>query len=82
MSKSATTEYYNGYWTERPGWTPHPSVTPLKRRLVTRLVNEHTDVLDIGCGDGAHYGQALASIARSYRGLDVSQVAVEVVQQR
>lgn len=81
MGKSAATEYYNDYWTERPGWTPHPFLTPLKRQLFTRLINEHTDVLDIGCGDGAHYGQALASIARSYHGLDVSEVAVEAALQ-
>ena len=82
MSKSDAIEYYNDYRTEHPGCTPHPSLTPLKRQLFTRLIDEHTDDLDFGCGGGAHYGQVLASITRSCHGLDASEVSVEVAREQ
>jgi methionine biosynthesis protein MetW len=80
MEKSRTTQFYNEYWSAREGWTPHPKLTLLKREVFTRLVTDQTIVLDVGCGDGAHYGKALASIARAYHGLEVSETAVAIAQ--
>ena len=34
-------------------------------------------MLDVGCGDGAHYGRHFASIVKEYHGLDVSEAAVK-----
>ncbi|HLF28877.1 MAG TPA: class I SAM-dependent methyltransferase [Anaerolineae bacterium] len=80
MAKSITSAYYDDYWSRHTGWTPHPSLTTLKRKLFTRFVTPHTVVLDVGCGNGVHYGRDLASIAPEYYGLDISEVAVETAQ--
>ena len=81
MSESIVTRYYNDYWAVSEGWTPHPSLSPLKRKILTRWITRQSSVLDVGCGDGAHYGRLLATIAHAYYGLDVSQVAVDVARQ-
>lgn len=74
---SVTTDYYNDYWTENPHWMPAAELSSLQRQLFLRLVKPESVVLDLGCGDGSHYGAALSQIARAYYGLDVSQVAVD-----
>lgn len=81
MNHTAYTDFYNDYWSERDKWMPNPSLTPLQRQLFTRLITRDTIVLDVGCGDGGHYGRELATIAREYHGLDVSPAAVETARQ-
>ena len=81
MNKPSVADYYHDYWAARDGWTPHPSLTPLKREIFSRFISRQTVALDVGCGDGAHYGRALAAFAREYHGLEISDVAVAVAQQ-
>lgn len=81
MGQPLFSRYYNDYWTKRDGWTPHPSLSPLKRKLFSRFVTPQMVVLDVGCGDGAHYGEWLATLARAYYGLDISDAALQVARQ-
>lgn len=81
MSKSAAKVYYDDYWTRREGWTPHPALSSLQRRIFAQSINERMTVLDVGCGDGEHYGRWLATVAEKYHGLDVSQTAVDAARQ-
>jgi methionine biosynthesis protein MetW len=81
MNKSKITDFYEAYWTPREGWTPQPQLTPFKRKLFERFITAQTTVLDVGCGDGAHYGRRLAALAQAYHGLDISDQAVAVAQQ-
>ncbi|MCA1554138.1 MAG: methyltransferase domain-containing protein [Chloroflexi bacterium] len=74
---TSTSEYYNHYWSPTEGWSPVATLSPLKRGLIHRIVRSGDAVLDVGCGDGAHYGRLLASTAGRLDGLDVSKVAVE-----
>ncbi|MCS6910403.1 MAG: class I SAM-dependent methyltransferase [Anaerolineales bacterium] len=46
-----------------------------------RYITPTSVALDVGCGDGAHYGRLLAGIAREYHGLEISEMAVQVAQQ-
>ncbi len=82
MSKSPLTSFYDDYWAQHAGWSPHPSLTSLKRKLLIRFVTSQTLVLDVGCGDGSHYGGALAAVAQEYHGLEVSVQAVQAAQSK
>jgi methionine biosynthesis protein MetW len=82
MSQSSPSQYYSGFWREHvDGWTPQAALTPLKWKLFSRFVTPETTVLDVGCGDGSHYGRWLASIAHEYHGLDISDAAVASARQ-
>ncbi len=80
MKKPSLDRFYDDYWASRDGWTPHPSLSPIKRQLLTRLITNQSVVLDVGCGDGTHYGKTFASVATTYYGLEVSSIAAEIAQ--
>ena len=80
MSKSPIVKYYDRYWAPGGDWSPTPTLSPLKRNLLARFVAPNTCVLDVGCGDGGHYGRLLAAMASEYHGLDVSEIAVEAAK--
>ncbi len=61
-------------------WLPNPSVSPRQRQLFMEFVKPETVVLDVGCGNGEHYGRFLASITPEYYGVDISDAAIEVAQ--
>ena len=70
-------QYYDYYWQTMRQDLPTPAITPLQKQLFSTYVTPETAVLDVGCGDGQHYGYFLASITSAYYGIDVSDVAVE-----
>ncbi|MBI5650223.1 MAG: methyltransferase domain-containing protein [Chloroflexi bacterium] len=78
MPAQTTETHYNSYWTPDPtSWSPHPTLTPRKLALFEQLISKTSVVLDVGCGDGMHYGARFAHVAQAYHGLDVSSVAVQ-----
>lgn len=71
----STSEYYDNYWRglqQGDGW----QLQPMVRDLFNRYVTSATRVLDAACGDGQHYGLHLASRAKEYLGLDISEAAL------
>ena len=81
MDNSKTTNYYNEYWARQDGWMPRVAISQLQQKIFADLITPASIVLDLGCGDGMHYGRVLAQTTLAYHGLDVSQVAVELACQ-
>jgi methionine biosynthesis protein MetW len=78
MPTKRTEAIYDAYWSPQShGWAPHPTLSPLLRNLLEQLISKESFVLDIGCGDGMHYGAEFARIAQAYYGVDASSVAVQ-----
>lgn len=75
------TRYYDDYWKQMREWLPHPAVSARQRQLFAAYVKPDSVVLDVGCGNGEHYGRDLATITPEYYGVDVSDVAVAAAQE-
>lgn len=73
-------QYYNDYWETMREWLPNPAVTSRQRKLFAAFVKPEAVVLDVGCGNGDHYGRFLATITPTYYGVDISDIAVEVAR--
>lgn len=69
---------YDSYWRQGIGsWCPSETILKEERRqFLIKHVPSSARVLDIGCGDGGHYGKLLATLADTYNGVDVSSEAV------
>ncbi|MEM3399439.1 MAG: class I SAM-dependent methyltransferase [Candidatus Micrarchaeia archaeon] len=67
-------KYYEYYWT---AMKPHCEITHAKKDAFTLLKGKK--VLDVGCGDGEHYGKALAKECQLY-GIDISNEAVSIAR--
>jgi methionine biosynthesis protein MetW len=78
-----TEEYYRSYWGQGlDNWTPR--LTPLydgETRVLARYIREGAAVLDVGCGDGK-VARALASKNVTYRGIDISQDALDLCKEQ
>lgn len=74
---SETTSYYDNYWDRAHGWTPADVLDAELARWLRPLAVEGRRVLDVGCGDGERYAQALVAAGVELHGVDPSQVAVE-----
>lgn len=80
MTHDRQNKYYDIYWANQE-WRPAAYLSPvMKARLKHHLLSGHS-VLDVGCGDGQHYGKFLASIVKSHIGLDVSSTALRSASQ-
>ena len=71
--------YYETYW-EPEDWIGSRFSGRLRNILEKHV--RGAAVLDAGCGDGGTYGTWLASVARSYAGVDISARAVERARAR
>jgi len=69
-------QYYARYWTDGEGWTPEVTLHPAFAACFRRYLTPRTVLLDVGCGDGGHYGATVAKEVKTYHGLDVSPEAV------
>lgn len=65
--------YYDAYWGDK---TFSYKISITKRALFAQYCTPSARVLDVGCGNGEHYGKALAKRCRRYVGLDISKRAV------
>ncbi|MEW6685367.1 MAG: class I SAM-dependent methyltransferase [Candidatus Edwardsbacteria bacterium] len=72
-----TKRYYDSYWEGEDGWFPVASLSEKLSKTFEKFVTDETTVLDIGCGDGEHYGKYLCRRAQKYFGVDISLEAVE-----
>jgi len=70
-------KYYDSYWANT-SWTPTARLSPVLKSYFDSYVKSDYSVLDIGCGDGQHYGFMLASRVSQYFGLDVSSEALKI----
>ena len=71
-----TGEYYNQYWNSNE-WKPKPILSLKKRKGFNKFIDKDKVVLDVGCGDGEHYGKYILSLTKEYYGIDVSLSSVE-----
>jgi SAM-dependent methyltransferase len=82
MGGAVLGDYYERYWTEE-GYNPLRERTPAELRpILDRYVSAMDDCLDLGCGDGGTSGFYLSENARSYKGVDISERAVELATNR
>jgi len=72
---------YDNYWRGQE-WQPTRDLSCVEQRLLRDLVGTESRVLDLGCGDGAHYGTYVQQRAAQYLGLDVSGEAVTQARSR
>jgi len=74
--------YYDDYWSATTSWKPTDPLDEELRSWLDDLVRPGLDVLDVGCGDGSRYGEALVRGGIVLHGIDVSQVAVDEARTR
>jgi methionine biosynthesis protein MetW len=72
-------DYYEQYWSP-DGFRPTGHAYAALTVLLERVVTSSSDCLDVGCGDGRTSGVLLASNARRYVGVDVSEQAVALAR--
>lgn len=73
--------FYDHYWTD--GYSPTDVKLPKElEALLAKHVSPDTLALDVGCGDGSKGGPWLNTHAAKYVGVDVSEVAVKLAQDR
>lgn len=78
---STARSYYDRYWSTS-GFNPTGlAVTGKLHELFATHIGRSDDVLDLGCGDGKS-AEWITEHAASYKGVDVSEAAVELVLQR
>jgi len=80
LPRSETT-YYDNYWRGSSGWIPSDSLDYAQLQWIKLLANPGSKLLDVGCGDGSRYAQALLKAGIELHGIDVSHVAVEKATQ-
>ena len=73
-------DYYRSkYWRSTGGWSP-ADVTDIDPRLAeifrVHFQSEY-NLLDVGCGNGGHYGRLLRSLIAQYWGVDISLDALQ-----
>jgi methionine biosynthesis protein MetW len=68
-------DYYERYWTAE-GYNPSVRGSPEVLSAIERRLPANGALLDVGCGDGAAYGTALAGKGVEYVGVDISAPAV------
>lgn len=74
--------YYDDYWSAAASWKPTDPLDEELRTWLDALVRPGLEVLDVGCGDGSRYGEALIAGGVALHGIDVSQVAVDEARAR
>ncbi|WP_347489061.1 methyltransferase domain-containing protein [Desulfoscipio sp. XC116] len=82
-NKQAAIEWWNSM-SEGFGERPIPSFTKdnfLQLLEIKQMLNENTEVLDVGCGTGG-YAIAIASRAKNVTGLDLSPQMIEAANRR
>jgi methionine biosynthesis protein MetW len=72
--------YYDDYWSGVTGWTPTDTLGEDLKLWIDRLVERDQTILDVGCGDGTHYGGHLVKAGIDLYGVDISEVAVRSSQ--
>ncbi len=75
-------DYYEKYWTGELGWRPPNALYPETVRVLINWVPPQSSILDLGCGEGATYATALLETAKCYKGVDLSEAAVERARER
>lgn len=76
MPNNSQNRYYDDYWTNQD-WHPSARLSQVLRTCFNKHLRSEYSVLDLGCGDGQHYGMVLSSITRSHIGLDISGEALK-----
>ncbi|MBN1383306.1 MAG: class I SAM-dependent methyltransferase [Elusimicrobia bacterium] len=69
--------FYRDYW-KTTGW--NPAVGRISKTIAdvfNQYIDKSKKIIDLGCGDGTHYGRFVSQLAGSYIGLDVSGEAVK-----
>jgi methionine biosynthesis protein MetW len=79
MAESPARAYYDAYWRRGEFTTALPKTL---LELFEQYVSQTDDCLDFGCGDGGTSGPWLNEYARSYRGVDIADSAIELAIER
>ncbi len=72
-------EYYRTkYWETNDGWSPAEvaQVDPRLEKLFKEYIQITDHLLDVGCGDGGHYGCLVRSLVTQHYGIDPSLAAL------
>jgi methionine biosynthesis protein MetW len=77
-----TARYYDEYWSGATGWSPPPGLDDDLRGWIDPLMVRGRKALDVGCGDGARYGERVRASGVEIHGVDISEVAVESARAR
>lgn len=72
---------YQWYW-EELGSTKEEVASQFKLRLITKMIDEGTMVLDVGCGDGTLLYHLKKEKSIEEKGIDVSEKAVTLARQK
>jgi SAM-dependent methyltransferase len=75
---NAVRNYYDAYWSAPE--QPRYEIGPVLGELLQRNLDDDTRCLDVGCGAGQTYAQAVSRQAASYTGVDVSTTAVDLAR--
>jgi 2-polyprenyl-3-methyl-5-hydroxy-6-metoxy-1,4-benzoquinol methylase len=77
-----TGRYYDAYWSGSTGWSPPAGLDDDLRSWLDPLMVRGRKALDVGCGDGARYGERVRASGVDVHGVDISEVAVESARAR
>ena len=87
LKKEAATEParaddYERYWDPGSGWTPRFGLSDSWRGFLEPFCARDASLLDLGCGDGGHYGEFVRERVREHHGIDVSETAAARARER
>lgn len=71
-------KFYETCWKHWVGKRNKPS--PKKLKLIEKYLQPDSVLLDVGCGDGSHYGKILVKKVKEYYGVDISKKAIRHAQ--